>query len=151
MLRETVRDLASANQGADFVVLTPRRPVTVAMVLAGENRTATQIALWRSARTARRLKATGANVVATRLGGYDPFRAIEEELTFGDFTGVIISTLPPGLSSWLHLDLPSKVKGRWPSLDVINVITPSAFFREDDVTLSPSASPRDTARSSAGR
>jgi hypothetical protein len=151
MLREKVRELAAADASTEFVVLTPRRPVTIAMVLGGENRTATQIAIWRAARTARRLKATGANVVSTRLGGYDPLTAIDDELAFDDFTGVIISTLPPGLSSWLHLDLPSKVKARRPSIDVINVITPSAFYREEEVAVSRSGSSPDTGRSAAGR
>jgi hypothetical protein len=133
MLLEKVRELAGADLGAEFVVLTPRRPVTMTMVLGGETRTASQIALWRTQRTASRLKAAGVNVVSSRLGTFDPLQAIEDEVRFDDFTGVIISTLHPGLSSWLHLDLPSKVKSRWPELDVIHVITPSPFFLQDEI------------------
>jgi hypothetical protein len=133
MLLERVRELAAADTDAEFVVLTPRRPVTMAMVFAGETRTASQIAVWRAQRTASRLKAIGAAVTSNRLGSYDPLRAIEDELASDDFAGVIISTLSPGLSSWLHMDLPSRVKSHWPALDVIHVITPSAFFRQENV------------------
>ena len=131
MLLEKVRELASAGRGVQFVVLTPRRPVTMTMVLGGETRTATQIALWRTQRTAARLRTAGADVISSRLGTYDPMQAIQEEVESDEFTGVIISTLPPGLSSWLHLDLPSRVKARWPWLNVIHVVTPSPFFAED--------------------
>jgi hypothetical protein len=131
MLLEKVRELAAADSNAEFVVLTPRRPITLTMLVDGETRTATHIAAWRGQRTAARLKAIGANVVSSRLGSFDPVEAISEELRFGDFSGVIISTLPPGLSSWLHLDLPARIKARWPAVDVSHVITPSAHFRDE--------------------
>jgi hypothetical protein len=35
--------------------------------------------------------------------------AIEETLREGDFHEVIVSTLPHGVSRWLHTDLPSRV------------------------------------------
>ena len=40
---------------------------------------------------------------------HDPMDAIEETLREGDFHEVIVSTLPHGLSHWLHTDLPSRV------------------------------------------
>jgi hypothetical protein len=39
----------------------------------------------------------------------DPMDAIEEALHDGDFDEIILSTLPPHLSRWLHMDLPSRV------------------------------------------
>jgi hypothetical protein len=39
----------------------------------------------------------------------DPMDAIEEALHDGDFDEIILSTLPPTLSRWLHLDLPRRV------------------------------------------
>ena len=44
--------------------------------------------------------------VSTR---HDPMDAIEETLREGDFHEVIVSTLPHGISRWLHTDLPSRV------------------------------------------
>jgi hypothetical protein len=135
----TVRELSKADPRAEFVVLTPRRPITMTMVLGGESRSSTQIAIWRARRTTQRLKAAGAAVVSTRLGSFDPLQAIEDQLESDHFSGVVISTLPHGLSTWLRLDLPAKVKQRWPELDVIHVTAPSAWFRKDDINLATKA------------
>jgi uncharacterized membrane-anchored protein len=40
---------------------------------------------------------------------HDPLDAIEETLRKGYFHEVIVSTLPHGISDWLHADLPSRV------------------------------------------
>jgi uncharacterized membrane-anchored protein len=40
---------------------------------------------------------------------HDPMDAIEEALRDGDFHEIILSTLPHGVSHWLHLDLPRRV------------------------------------------
>ena len=40
---------------------------------------------------------------------HDPFDAIEEALMADEFDEIILSTLPRGLSRWLHLDLPHRV------------------------------------------
>lgn len=44
--------------------------------------------------------------VSTR---HDPMDAIEEVLHKGDFDEIILSTLPLGVSRWLHIDLPRRV------------------------------------------
>lgn len=138
-LVKKVRELSATDPEAEFVVLTPRRPITMTMALGGETRSATQVAIWRSRRSAQRLRAAGATVASTRLGFFDPLQAIEDELRFGQFTAVIISTLSHGLSAWLRLDLPAKVKHRWPALDVIHVTTPSIFYQDEEITLRPQA------------
>jgi hypothetical protein len=40
---------------------------------------------------------------------HDPMDAIEETLRDGDFDEVIVSTLPHGISQWLHADLPGRI------------------------------------------
>jgi hypothetical protein len=40
---------------------------------------------------------------------HDPMDAIEEALHDGDYDEIILSTLPRGVSRWLHLDLPHRV------------------------------------------
>jgi hypothetical protein len=40
---------------------------------------------------------------------HDPMDAIEETVQDGDFHEIILSTLPPHVSRWLHVDLPSRV------------------------------------------
>ena len=39
----------------------------------------------------------------------DPMDAIEEALHDGDFDEILLSTLPPHVSRWLRMDLPSRV------------------------------------------
>jgi hypothetical protein len=39
----------------------------------------------------------------------DPMDAIEEAVHDGDFDEILLSTLPPHASRWLHMDLPSRV------------------------------------------
>jgi hypothetical protein len=39
----------------------------------------------------------------------DPMDAIEEAVHDGDFDEIILSTLPPSISRWLRMDLPSRV------------------------------------------
>jgi len=40
---------------------------------------------------------------------HDPMDAVEEALHEGDFDEIIVSTLPRGVSRWLHIDLPRRV------------------------------------------
>jgi hypothetical protein len=40
---------------------------------------------------------------------HDPMDAIEDTLRNGDFHEIILSTLPRGISRWLHVDLPHRV------------------------------------------
>jgi hypothetical protein len=49
--------------------------------------------------------------VAALVGSHDPLAAVEDALNAGQYDEVIISTLPPRLSRWLHVDLVSKVAG----------------------------------------
>ncbi len=44
-------------------------------------------------------------------GSANPHVAIEDAVNLRGFDEIIISTLSPRLSRWLHLDLPSKVSG----------------------------------------
>lgn len=38
------------------------------------------------------------------------------------FTGIILSTLPPGPSRWLHLDVPSRMRKAFPELEVTHLV-----------------------------
>ena len=54
-------------------------------------------------------EAAGAHVDAI-IGDSDPFVAVRDTLAGGDFTEVLISTLPERVSHWLHRDLPARVE-----------------------------------------
>lgn len=59
----------------------------------------------------RQLRAIGAEA-AGAVGDADPLRAIEAALAERAFDEIILSTLPPGLSRWLALDLPRRLRRR---------------------------------------
>ena len=56
------------------------------------------------------------------VGDADPALAVEDVLLRGEaFDAIVLSTLPPGPSRWLRLDLPHRLEGRT-GLRVIHVI-----------------------------
>lgn len=58
------------------------------------------------------------------VGDGNPILAIEDALRGEQFDEIILSTLPPGLSRWLKLDLPSRVGGRF-GLPVTHLVAES--------------------------
>jgi hypothetical protein len=56
------------------------------------------------------------------VGDADPALAVEDVLLHGEtFDAIVLSTLPPGPSRWLRLDLPHRLEGRT-GLRVIHVV-----------------------------
>lgn len=58
-----------------------------------------------------RLRTLGASADGA-VGDPDPLTAIDKVLAERDFDEIILSTLPPGLSRWLSLDLPHRLRRR---------------------------------------
>lgn len=58
-----------------------------------------------------KLSEAAGSQVEGMIGDADPSAAIQDAINLRGFDEVIISTLPSKVSRWLHLDLPSKVKG----------------------------------------
>jgi hypothetical protein len=54
-------------------------------------------------------EAAGATAEGSVSIRHDPMDAIEETLHGGAFDEIILSTLPPSVSRWLHVDLPRRV------------------------------------------
>jgi GABA permease len=55
------------------------------------------------------------------VGDPRPIDAIRDALRAGDFNAIIVSTLPPGASRWLKMDLPARVEAEF-GLSVIHLI-----------------------------
>jgi hypothetical protein len=66
------------------------------------------------------LRGLGAEV-SGEVGDVSPVDAINDVLRRSDFDEIILSTLPPGVSRWLRLDLPSRVE-RSVSIPVTHVV-----------------------------
>jgi GABA permease len=59
-------------------------------------------------------KLTAAGVTANgAVGDPDPVRAVEEALSSREFDEIIVSTLSPRLSRWLHQDLPGRLEHKF--------------------------------------
>lgn len=133
LLMEKIRFLMRQDRDATFVSLTPARvPSTLAHVAGGIPDDRWEAARKRAQRTRRRLEAMGANVLATRVGSWDPLQAIEAEVYYGDYAGVVISTLPHRLAR-----LPARLARRHPELVVVRVVAPANFYLQRTQSVSP--------------
>jgi hypothetical protein len=110
-LLETVRRLAAADAAAEFAVLVPEAPVG-ATTWEGE----TVDGAKQRGETAKALfeEAAHARVFRTAVGPPDPMQAIADELLAQpDYETLVISTLPPGMSRWLRMDLVHRVERKF--------------------------------------
>ena len=73
-------------------------------------------------------QAAGSEVTGS-IGDSEPLMAIEDAVNLGNYDEIIISTLPLGVSRWLHLDLIHKARAL--GLPVTHVLAPS---REEAAT-----------------
>lgn len=76
----------------------------------------------RMAEALDRFREAGADVVEGVVGDANPARAIDDVLIEATQDEIILSTLPPGVSRWLKLDLPRRVEQR-SGLPVTTVIS----------------------------
>ena len=59
------------------------------------------------------------------IGDANPVWAVNEVVRRegpGAFTGIVLSTLPPGPSRWLHWDVPSRMRREHPDLPITHLV-----------------------------
>ena len=109
LLLQAVRRRAEAGP-ATFHLLVPATPRGLHRVVdpevTGREEAAAQLEL--ALELLR--EATGSEVTG-HVGDANPLAAISDTLHEREVDEIIISTLPRRLSRWMHLDLPSKVRG----------------------------------------
>ena len=108
-LREAVRERA-AQGTTRFHLLVPAVPSGLHRVVdpevAGQDEAHARLA----AALPRLSEAAGFKIEG-EVGDADPMAAVQDTLGRESFEEIVISTLPRRVSRWLHLDLPSKIKG----------------------------------------
>jgi hypothetical protein len=129
-LVKAARKLAREDSQAEFVVLVPATPVINLLVWEeGETREIAE----RTARRARaRLQAEGLRIKRAEIGDGNPLMAIADELREGHerYAQIVISTLPAGVSRWLHLDLPSRARRQFPQHRIVHVTSSAPVAAE---------------------
>jgi len=125
-LLHAVSEIHAQDPGCEFVIVVPATPLNLLQQFEGTAKSARGLAAQRAQSIRQRLESLGIRVRATGVGNWDPYAAIEDELLHNKYEAVVISTLAPGLSRWLRMDLPSRVARRHPSIRLIHVVARSA-------------------------
>lgn len=121
-LAQRLRELAAAQPGAEFVLLVPA--TAVADLLVWEEGASEDAALRRAEAARAHLEAAGVSVVETRVGDADPCTAVGDELRSNPgYETIVVATFQPGLSRWLGLDLPARIRRMAPDSEVIHVVS----------------------------
>ena len=128
-LLHAVSKIHTRDPDAAFVIVVPATPLNLLQQFEGTAKSARWLAAQRAQSTRQKLESLGIRVRSTRVGNWDPYLAIEDELLHEEYEAIVVSTLPPGLSRWLRMDLPSRVVRRHPHLRLVHVIARSAAGR----------------------
>ena len=72
-----------------------------------------------------RLEAAGAKV-SGEVGDPNPVLAVNDAVIANRYDEMIVSTLPPGASSWLHADAVHRLRRRFPNMPISHVIQESS-------------------------
>lgn len=115
-LAEKVKELLAAGESR-FHFMVPILPPTMHAWTEGEQRAVAQELLDQAL---ERYRALGAEATGD-VGDSNPLIAIEDALLEQTFDEIILSTLPPGPSRWLKLDLPHRAAQRF-SVPVTHVV-----------------------------
>src|SRR5262249_41643386 len=118
-LQRKVSTLIAQDPAAEFGVLVPELP---GVPLTWEGETVDVAGQRAEAAKAVLEEKVGARVFRTAVGAADPLQAIAEELrAYSGYDTLVISTLPPGISRWLKLDLVHRAARKF-GLRVLHVV-----------------------------
>jgi hypothetical protein len=120
-LLAAAKELASGDPDARFVLLVPATPV--GNLVVWEEGATNEVAKRRAEQARTRLESNGLQIEDARTGDQDPMAAIADEMQAGHrYDTIVISTLPAGMSKWLGMDVPSRVRRNFPQHRVIHVV-----------------------------
>jgi hypothetical protein len=108
-LLDRLRGLSAADPAAEFALLVPATPTHR---LVSEVREDARAARERAATTAAHWLAHGLNVTSWHDGDANVVDAVRDRIaTDARYAAIVIATLPPGVSRWLHLDAVRRISG----------------------------------------
>jgi hypothetical protein len=108
----------AASSPASFTLLVPAVPRGLAW--AADMKAGWPDAKPRAEEGARRMRMSGLELEAAFVGDPDPFAAVGDALRVAEFDELVVSTLPHGVSGWLRLSLPQRLR-RMTDLPVAHV------------------------------
>jgi hypothetical protein len=111
-LRDAALDLQANDRAAELTLIVPATRVVHGLMWDEVETKA--VAQSRLEAGIEWLKAAGCRIIDGRVGDEDPVLAVEDELRRRRYAGIVISTLPPGVSRWLKLDVVSRIQRRLP-------------------------------------
>jgi len=116
------QELSRGDSSAGFVLLVPATPV--GDLLVKEEGDSVGIARRQAASARAWLEDAGVRMADAKVGQADPLQAISDEMKNGHpYVGIVISTLPQGVSQWLRQDLVSQARRRFPGIPIDHVVS----------------------------
>jgi hypothetical protein len=108
----------AARSPASFTLLVPAVPRGLSWAV--DMKAGGPEAELRAKQGAHRMRSCGLEVDAAAVGDPDPFAAVSDVLLTNRFDELVVSTLPHGVSHWLRLSLPHRLR-RLTDLPVVHV------------------------------
>lgn len=120
-LLEVAKKLAAQDAHARFTLLVPATPV--GDLMTWEEGETQEVARARARSASEALQRHGINLVGVRVGDADPVLAVDDEyVARRRYDAIVISTLPPGLSRWIKMDVVSRLRRSHPGVRLIHVV-----------------------------
>ena len=121
LMEEVRRQMAGAEDGCEFHVVVPAtHPGGGTWTEGGAQAAARQ----RLDEVIPHLEALGATVTG-EVSDPNPVLAVNDAVIANRYDEIIVSTLPPGASSWLHADAVHRLRRRFPNIPLTHVIQES--------------------------
>ncbi len=119
-LLERLKGLARDVPRCDFVLLVPATPA--GQMLVWTEGQGDLLALRAANRARTHMERAGLKIARIAVGDASPLQAVDDEMRENaeQYDGIVICTLPVGVSRWLGLDLPHRVERKYP-MPVIHV------------------------------
>lgn len=118
-LLAAARDLSSQDPSAEFVLITPAAAPAFDLFIEPPC-SPTRLAARRARRVRSQLVAGGVNLVASRLGNFDPFQALEDALRFSEYAAVVVAAPDHKLLHLIHCDLACRLARKFPQTRVVH-------------------------------